>query len=540
MKHRLLIDWLWWIPVVLYGFDMVPTKVELTGTITNIIDWTTEVTNFNLDYQAVGYSPFTTTNPNRTIVWTLTVLPIICSSDRNQGGNIPKAVLLASICSIPATNAMPPNIHADYDIVPGMKITWDGIPINDFLEEFMRPLDMGLGQIVQDGFSLLSCIRGSDAAGYDPLTAQPHFAVASNQQRNQHGERNKRAFACIMNRIDPLCEPYHEMMTLFNNDGIGAYYYIAQEGDLPYTPDQLDQFDTDWKNMNIYTLEREHMITINFKALFVLCGIIRRWSRRLRKTKDQERTKFLDAIKVIPSMAGRINNEIQTPNGTWRFRPNYALNYPANIRGTPHPFAGQPDIYKIARGLNGFWLQGIRDGSIKKTPKGFVNAAVVYDTVDNVFIVRQSSVTEKTQCFFCGGFGHAAVTIQDNGDAVECASKALKVNVSKDFLCRISYPDGVPNRITGPSNKKPVVKKAHYTDDSTKEDMDKDIKSDVSDGESSSSSSTSSSKSADGAKMSMNAALKAFAMSTGMSANDMKKAFKKRDGKQSRKHRSKH
>ena len=99
MKHRLLIDWLWWIPVVLYGFDMVPTKVELTGTITNIIDWTTEVTNFNLDYQAVGYSPFTTTNPNRTIVWTLTVLPIICSSDRNQGGNIPKAVLLASICS---------------------------------------------------------------------------------------------------------------------------------------------------------------------------------------------------------------------------------------------------------------------------------------------------------------------------------------------------------------------------------------------------------------------------------------------------------
>ena len=51
---------------------------------------------------------------------------------------------------------MPPNIHADYDIVPGMKVVWDGIPINDFLEEFMRPLDMGLGQIVQDGFSLLS------------------------------------------------------------------------------------------------------------------------------------------------------------------------------------------------------------------------------------------------------------------------------------------------------------------------------------------------------------------------------------------------
>ena len=180
MKHRLLIDWLHWLPVILYGFDMVPTK-GVTGTITNIIDWTTEVTNFNLDYQAVGYSPFTTTNPNRTIVWTLTVLPLICSSDRNNGGSIQKAVILANLCSIPAANAMPPNIQADYDIVPGMKITWDGIPINDFLQEFMRPLDMGLGQVVQDGFSLLSCIRGSDSAGYDPLTAQPHFAVASNQ-----------------------------------------------------------------------------------------------------------------------------------------------------------------------------------------------------------------------------------------------------------------------------------------------------------------------------------------------------------------------
>ena len=84
MKHRLLIDWLWWIPVVLYGFDMVPTKVELTGTITNILDWTTEVTNFNLNYQAVGYSPFTTTNPNRTIVWTLTVLPLCVVWNHSQ------------------------------------------------------------------------------------------------------------------------------------------------------------------------------------------------------------------------------------------------------------------------------------------------------------------------------------------------------------------------------------------------------------------------------------------------------------------------
>ena len=81
---------------------------------------------------------------------------MICSIDQKNRGNVKAAVILASLCSIPAANAMPPNIHADYDIVPGMKVVSDGIPINDFLEEFMRPLDMGLGQIVQDGFSLLS------------------------------------------------------------------------------------------------------------------------------------------------------------------------------------------------------------------------------------------------------------------------------------------------------------------------------------------------------------------------------------------------
>ena len=243
MKHRLLFDWLTLVPVIISLFEMVPTKgVMTTGTITNIIDWTTEVTNFNLGFQAVGYSPFTTTNLDATIVWTLSAVPMICSIDQKNRGNVKAAVILASLCSIPAANAMPPNIHADYDIVPGMKVVWDGIPINDFLEEFMRPLDMGLGQIVQDGFSLLSCIRGSDAAGYDPLTANPHFAVASQQQRNQHNERNKRAYACIMNRIDPLCEIYYEMMS-FNNDGIGAYDFIARAGDLPY---MVDQRKTHW------------------------------------------------------------------------------------------------------------------------------------------------------------------------------------------------------------------------------------------------------------------------------------------------------
>ena len=60
--HIQLFEWLTLVPVIISLFEMVPTKGVMTGTITNIFDWTTEVTNFNLDFQAVGYSPFTTTN----------------------------------------------------------------------------------------------------------------------------------------------------------------------------------------------------------------------------------------------------------------------------------------------------------------------------------------------------------------------------------------------------------------------------------------------------------------------------------------------
>ena len=43
--------------------------------------------------------PFTTTNLDGTIVWTLSAVPMICSSDQKNRGNV-KAVILASLCSI--------------------------------------------------------------------------------------------------------------------------------------------------------------------------------------------------------------------------------------------------------------------------------------------------------------------------------------------------------------------------------------------------------------------------------------------------------
>ena len=65
--------------------------------------------------------------------------------------------------------------------------------------------------------------------------------------------------------------------------------------------------------MDIYSLEGEKMLYIDVKALFVLCVIIRKWSRRLRKTKVEERAKFFAAIKVIPAMKNRVQKITLTP-----------------------------------------------------------------------------------------------------------------------------------------------------------------------------------------------------------------------------------
>ena len=48
---------------------------------------------------------------------------------------------------------------------------------------------------------------------------------------------------------------------------------------------------------------------LNFKAIFVLCAIIRKWSRRLRKTMADERDKFLDAIERNSAMKPHVTLE---------------------------------------------------------------------------------------------------------------------------------------------------------------------------------------------------------------------------------------
>ena len=103
--------------------------------------------NFRLSYHSMK-----TVKP---VVDTLAhVVPLMCGMRNPQfKRSMEFAVFAYAMCQLPGASAANPNIQYDYDIIPGPKINWDGIPMNDFIEEFIRPLRMGLGQVSMDGFT---------------------------------------------------------------------------------------------------------------------------------------------------------------------------------------------------------------------------------------------------------------------------------------------------------------------------------------------------------------------------------------------------
>ena len=176
-------------------FDMVPPGIQRstgflgdwsnTGMINSTdLDQFSKYLDFTLSYHSVK-----TVKP---MVDTLaSVAPLMCGMRNPQfKRSMEFAVFAYAMCQLLGTSAVNPNIQYDYDIVLGPKINRDGIPMHDSVEAFIRTLTMGLGQVSIDGFTLLSTVMGSDAAGYDPATAQPHYLFASTQQKNQHAKRN--------------------------------------------------------------------------------------------------------------------------------------------------------------------------------------------------------------------------------------------------------------------------------------------------------------------------------------------------------------
>ena len=114
-----------------------------------------------------------------------------------------------------------PNINPDYNKIPALeskKLMWNGIPTYDFNIKFIDPLNMGIGAISENGASLLKTARGTDPGGM-AIGANPHYAIANQQIREQSANRNYRLFACICNYISATSYIYRYIQRTFPNDG---------------------------------------------------------------------------------------------------------------------------------------------------------------------------------------------------------------------------------------------------------------------------------------------------------------------------------
>ena len=359
-----------------------------------------------------------------------------------------------------ATGTETPKVTMQDYFLPGVT-KWNGIPYHDFRRIWWIGLCAALGNVSQEGWSLLQTARDQDLGSPgNPGTANQ--AVQSNN-------RNQRLFGAILNYIEATSYIYRYASATFNNDGRGLYNYIYHEGHLPYTSEERTALENEWTDATMSKVG----IKFTAHAVFNWAEYIDNLAGKLNKSERDKRVKYLAGfpasfdVMIVPERSrGAV--------GSYTHPANYPAHHPSS--GTPHPLAGQPDIQATAHAFYSEWARMIDKGMIKSVPKGMVYQtkndspprpsrppSTYYagkrrpshtsrdqhgyrstyseesnsDDEEHANMAR-SSVTSRTVCGVCGGIGHAGKV-----DGVgSCLTARLGHRIPHGDLSRVSYPDG--------------------------------------------------------------------------------------------------
>jgi hypothetical protein len=320
-----------------------------------------------------------------------------------------------------------PNVHENWNQIPALteqKFSWNGEPCVDFIEKVYYPLKMGLGSLNQNGWTLLAtCERR--AAGSDGPRAPPlqNALNCSPQIKMENDQRIERSFCCILNYILSTSYFYKLAMRTFDMDGIGVFHYMPVFGQLPRPTRELQLKKMIWNELTMASVYRGtyHAETLIRWALF-LCE----QGRKLNLDNDAVKEKFLDGM---PEFMEAIKVHHKNDNTTVH-PANYPGYFPAKLRGTPHPQAGEPDIIAIAKIIYPEWVSKL---SLlpNRTPKGFTRLTLQDDKISaansSVEQIRLAveDVNKDTVCSACHGIGHAALQKTKDGKKIYCASVTL-------------------------------------------------------------------------------------------------------------------
>ena len=326
---------------------------------------------------------------------------------------------------VEATGRETPKVTFQDYFLPGVT-RWDGYPYHDFRRVWWVALCAALGNISQEGWSLLQTARDQDlGAPGNPGT--PAQTIVSNN-------RNERVFGAILNYIEATSYLYHYVSTTFANDGRGLFAYLWVVGHLPYTHEERTTLDAEWKEATIASAG----IKYSPKAVFEWANYVNILADKLGKSEMEKRVKYLAGFPSSFDVLV-VAERARPGNGSYLHPANYPAHHPQ--AGNAHPLAGQPDIVATATAFYGEWARMCNEGLIKSIPKGFARRVDSDDDSasdgEHANLARNRATT-NTVCLVCGGLGHASKV-----DGVgTCLTAKLGNRVPREHLNQIKYPEG--------------------------------------------------------------------------------------------------
>ena len=298
-----------------------------------------------------------------------------------------------------------------------IRFMWNGRPCIDFTDKVMYPLNNGLASITLGKASLYTTALERDPAG---ILGNPLPAAATTDQTAEHELRVERLYACLLNYIDRNSAIYKTFMRDFQRDGISVYKCILAIGIIP-TPIRILEARSDaWKQMSMKALK----IPYSIDGFLKWAEIVEEQGRICAKSGDEQKNKFIQGLpEFFANHAAQMEKDKVVYPATYGAMTGFTS---APHAATAHPLAGRPWVSQLARTYISQWCNEISEIH-QHVPSGMVRAVELLSAEDSesgFLNLLAKDITPLTECYICGGKGHAASQLHD-GVVIECANKQL-------------------------------------------------------------------------------------------------------------------
>ena len=364
------------------------------------------------------------------------------------------------------------NTHVNLLKMYGFDKNFDGVPFHHFNKLWLKPFLNACGQISVDGATLKERYMGIDPGANDGPIIAPGLPLgqyngvqqihANDAQMRQCNNRDRRLYAVLLSHIEITSYLYMQLEEDFANMGRRAVLYVAHVGPKLFQEHEIAAMETEWAQMGVTSLRLK--IEDNTLGKYYNEVMLRSADFVPEKSFGQCRAKFLDGLP--PQMSAEVEAELSRPNPLYTFPAQYIHPHP--LAGQMHPFAGQPDLFKLMNAFTTIWQRKLKQGLIRAPQANLAqndDFNIYPENYDEhgLFVGRgrgrgkgkgagfqgkgkggrggggrggQIDFDENTRCFQCGGLGHIWRFTRD-GVTYQCPTRT---QISREILDAIVYP----------------------------------------------------------------------------------------------------